>query len=125
MATRSPNPDDPDQPAGADPAPTGSKGDAAGGVLDEATQIQLLEAYHTFPGSFTIVLITRPDDAFVALLQATVAAEQGVDTFEIEVRPSRKGNYVAYRVHVHVSSARAALDRRRVLAALPDLYAVF
>jgi len=119
MAPRAPDPDD------TDPAPPEAKSDAASGVLDEATQIQLLETYHTFPGSFTIVLITRPDESFVALLQATVAAEQGIDMFEIEVRPSSKGNYVAYRVHVHVSSARAALDRRRVLAALPDLYAVF
>lgn len=95
------------------------------GTLDEDTQIALLEAHYTFPGAFTIVLITRPDDAFYALLQATVAAEQGVDSYEIEVRPSRQGNYVAYRVHVHVHSARMALNRRRVLAALPDLYAVF
>lgn len=94
-------------------------------TLDEATQIALLEAYHTFPGRFTIVLITRPDEAFFALLQATVVAEQGIDEFEIEVRPSKKGNYAAYRVHVHVSSAQAALNRRRVLATLPDLYAVF
>lgn len=95
------------------------------GTLDEATQIALLEAYHTFPGLFTIVLITRPDEAFFALLQATVAAEQGIDAFEIEVRPSRQGHYVAYRVHVHVPSAHSALNRRRVLAALPDLFAVF
>lgn len=95
------------------------------GPLDEATQISLLETYYAFPGLFTIVVITRPDQEFFALLQATVAAEQGVDAFEIEVRPSRQGHYVAYRVHVHVASAHAALNRRRVLAALPDLYAVF
>ncbi|MCC7019958.1 MAG: DUF493 domain-containing protein [Ardenticatenales bacterium] len=123
MATHAPDREVPASP------PAEADGDAApeatDGVLDEATQIQLLETYHTFPGPFTIVLITSADEAFVALLQATVAAEQGIDSFEIEVRPSRKGNYVAYRIHVHVANARAALDRRRVLATLPDLYAVF
>ncbi len=111
------SPPDPDPPF-----PIGVNDD---GSLDEATQIALLEAHYAFPGAFTIVLITRPDEAFFALLQATLAAEQGVDAFEIETRPSRKGNYVSYRVHVHVHSARTALQRRRVLAALPDLYAVF
>ena len=111
----------PDGDDSLDPAPSGD----LNGPMDEATQIALLEAYYAFPGPFTIVLITRPDEEFYALLQATVAAEQGADTFEIEVRPSRQGHYVAYRVHVHVGSAQVALNRRRVLATLPDLYAVF
>lgn len=124
----SPEAPPPDGPTGTDDV--ADAGDRApsrdlSGPLDEATQISLLETYYAFPGLFTIVIITRPDQEFFALLQATVAAEQGVDAFEIEVRPSRQGHYVAYRVHVHVSSAHAALNRRRVLAALPDLYAVF
>lgn len=127
---KSKSPDGPDAPPSDGPtdAPKADGSKPArelDGPLDEATQISLLETYHSFPGLFMIVLITRPSDEFFALLQATVAAEQGVDAFEIEVRPSRQGNYAAYRVNVHVASAHHALNRRRVLAALPDLYAVF
>lgn len=81
---------------------------------DRAAAIALLEAEHTFPGTFQfrVVVHAAARDAVVAAL--TAAGELG----EVTDRPSRGGKYLSLRVPLQLQSAEQVLD---VYALLGDL----
>jgi putative lipoic acid-binding regulatory protein len=75
--------------------------------------IELLEANHVFPGSFSLSVIARTDDAVEAAVLAAAAAAVGLDgplaKDAHERRPSAHGKYVSHRLRVPCASAEAVL----------------
>jgi uncharacterized protein len=69
--------------------------------------IELLEAHHVFPGTFSLSVIARSDENVEAAVLA--AAAFGLDgplaPGAHERRPSAQGKYVSHRLHVPVASA--------------------
>jgi len=92
--------------------------------LDAQTRIDLIEGAHDLPGKFPVVVIAARDAEFHAMLMATVAAEQGDDPFTVSERRSRAGNYIAYRLELHVADGRIALSRKAVIGNLPGVVAL-
>lgn len=92
--------------------------------LDEALSIELIEDAHSLPGIYPVVVIAARDEEFREILLATVESEQDGDPFTITVRESSRGNFISYRVELHVESGRAALDRKAALAALEGVVTV-
>ena len=86
--------------------------------LSDSEMIEALEIGHTFPGDFPIVVIAKHGDDFPKLLEQTVSQAQGDAAYSITERPSSEGRYVSYRVEVHVDSAHAALERKRLISGL-------
>lgn len=142
MADNDPSDDGPKRPAshrnGRLPETGLSSGDLAGGEgdqperrffgmedLDEDMSIALIEDAHSLPGIYPVVVIAARGDTFRATLVATVELEQQGDPFTITHRESSQGNFISYRVELHVESGRDALQRKSVLAALEGVVAVF
>lgn len=94
-------------------------------LIDEEMSIALIEDAHSLPGVYPVVVIAARDEAFRALLLATVESEQRGDPFTITDRKSSRGNFISYRVELHVDSGRAALKRKAALAALEGVVTVF
>jgi putative lipoic acid-binding regulatory protein len=97
-----------------------SNGRQANGHGDgtDAELVAAMERQHDFPGFYPVVVIARRDVDFEARLRGAVAAQQGAAPWRITERRSRRGNYVSYRVELHVDTARIALARKAVLAGL-------
>jgi putative lipoic acid-binding regulatory protein len=74
--------------------------------------IELLEANHGFPGTFSLSVIARGDDAVEAavLAAAAVGLEEPLGEGAHQRRPSTHGKYVSHRLTVPVASAEAVLD---------------
>jgi putative lipoic acid-binding regulatory protein len=90
-------------------------------VNADETITAAMEEVYDFPGYYPVVVIARRGLDFEAVLQATLAAAQGDAPFRVRERASRAGNYVSYRVEVHVSTAHQALARKNLLADLPGV----
>jgi putative lipoic acid-binding regulatory protein len=85
---------------------------------DDRLLLDSIASAHQFPGYYPIVVIARREAAFQARLHAAVTSDQDGAPFRIRERPSRQGNYIAYRVEVYVDSPEIALARKSALAAL-------
>lgn len=85
---------------------------------DRDNLIRAMEDEYDFPGYYPITLIARNDDTFSSNLQAALEYEQDGAGFEITERPSRKNNYISYRITVYVDSAEEALQRKDFLREL-------
>lgn len=74
--------------------------------------IALLEANHEFPGSFSLSVIARNDEAVTAaiLAAASVGSEKVFEVDAHERKPSAGGKYVSHRLIVFVPTADAVLD---------------
>jgi putative lipoic acid-binding regulatory protein len=74
--------------------------------------IELLEANHGFPCSFSLSVIARSDDAVEAALLAAAGVglpeQLGKDAHHR--KPSTHGKYVSHRLNVPCQSAEAVLD---------------
>jgi putative lipoic acid-binding regulatory protein len=73
--------------------------------------IELLEAQHVFPGSFSVSVIARNDeDVAAAVLAAAAVGLDGPLGAEAHERlPSAHGKYVSHRLKVPCASAEAVL----------------
>jgi putative lipoic acid-binding regulatory protein len=74
--------------------------------------IELLEANHVFPGTFSLSVIARGDDAVEAavLAAAAVGLDGPLGEGAHQRRPSAQGKYVSHRLSVPVASAEAVLE---------------
>ena len=74
--------------------------------------IDLLEANHGFPCSFSLSVIARSDDAVEAALLAAAAVGLAEPLGEgaHHRKPSTQGKYVSHRLNVPCQSAEAVLD---------------
>jgi putative lipoic acid-binding regulatory protein len=80
--------------------------------------IEAMEKEYKFPGFYPITLIAKSDLKFFAHLSAALEYEQDGKDFEISERPSKKKNYISYRISVFVNSADEALKRKEFLRGL-------
>jgi putative lipoic acid-binding regulatory protein len=96
--------------------------------------IAAMEAAHTFPGHYRVVVIAPAGEEFRLSLLALVrtlqaedltdaddsgASSEVVDSlFRLEERSSREGNYVSYHLDIYVTSAEIALQRKDRISAL-------
>jgi putative lipoic acid-binding regulatory protein len=73
--------------------------------------IELLEANHAFPCSFSISVIARSDEAVEAAVLAAAAEGLGqpLPADAHERRPSAHGKYVSHRLSVPCGTAEAVL----------------
>lgn len=74
--------------------------------------IELLEANHGFPCSFSLSVIARTDDAVETALLAAAAAglPQPLGKDAHHRHPSAHGKYVSHRLNIPCQSAEAVLD---------------
>lgn len=74
--------------------------------------IELLEANHGFPCSFSLSVIARTDDAVEAALLAAAAVGLGqpLGKDAHHRKPSTHGKYVSHRLNIPCQSAEAVLD---------------
>ncbi len=74
--------------------------------------IDLLEANHAFPCSFSLSVIARSDDAVEAALLAAAAVGLGerLGGDAHHRKPSAHGKYVSHRLSVPCQTAEAVLD---------------
>jgi putative lipoic acid-binding regulatory protein len=74
--------------------------------------IELLEANHGFPCSFSLSVIARSDDAVEAALLAAAAAglAQPLAKEAHRRKPSAHGKYVSHRLSIPCDSADAVLE---------------
>jgi putative lipoic acid-binding regulatory protein len=74
---------------------------------DEKRTIELLEANHSFPGDYPLVVIAHNADQITAAICASVAEELGapVDDQARESRPSSGGKYLSHRLSVRCQEA--------------------
>ena len=74
--------------------------------------IELLEANHGFPCSFSLSVIARTDDAVEAALLAAAAVGLGQPLAKDahHRKPSTHGKYVSHRLNIPCQSAEAVLD---------------
>ncbi len=84
--------------------------------------IELLEAYHTFPGRFTFKAIGRTENGFVARTVAAVRdeLEEPVDP-PYSVRETASGHYVAVTLEVRVQTATQVVAVYQRMAQLAGL----
>ena len=80
--------------------------------------IAAMEERHTFPGFYKVVIIAEAGEDFHAALWQMVEVIQSESPFRLSRRDSSKGGYVAYHLEIHVESARAALERKHLIAGL-------
>ena len=92
--------------------------------LDEEQSIELIESAHELPGIYPVVVIAARDEVFRAILLATIEFEQDGHPFTITDRESSRGNFISYRVEMHVLSGRVALHRKAVLASLTGVVTI-
>src|SRR5262245_54146360 len=73
--------------------------------------IELLEASHVFPGTFSLSVIARSDEIVEAavLAAAAVGLDGPLAVDAHERRPSEHGKYVSHRLQVPVASAEDVL----------------
>jgi putative lipoic acid-binding regulatory protein len=85
----------------------------SGAESPEARQraIELLEANHEFPGTFSLSVIARSEEGIevAVLAAAAVGLDAPLDAGAHERRPSAHGKYVSHRLNVPVASAEAVL----------------
>jgi putative lipoic acid-binding regulatory protein len=74
--------------------------------------IELLEANHGFPCSFSLSVIARTDEAVEAALLAAAAVGlgQALAKDAHHRKPSTHGKYVSHRLNIPCESAEAVLD---------------
>jgi putative lipoic acid-binding regulatory protein len=74
--------------------------------------IELLEANHEFPGTFSLSVIARGDEGVDAavLAAAAVGLEAPLGADAHERRPSAHGKYISHRLHVPVANAEGVLS---------------
>ena len=94
--------------------------------MDELPAIELLEANHTFPGTYTFKAIGQVENGFVARVVAAVRDELGdaVDP-PFRVREAVGGRHVSVTVEPTVQSAQEVLKiyrRIRTMAGLVILW---
>lgn len=85
---------------------------------NRARLIEAMEEKYTFPGYYPVTLIARSDLKFYAQLHAALEYEQDGNDFEIDEQPSRRNNYISYRIKLFVQSADEALNRKEFLRKL-------
>ena len=97
---------------------SGSTGNGHDLPPDDAEIVAAMESQHAFPGYYPVVVIARRGEGFEERLRGAIEAQQGEAPWRLTERRSRQGNYVSYRVELHVDDARTALQRKAVLAEL-------
>jgi putative lipoic acid-binding regulatory protein len=93
---------------------------------DRQRAIDLLEANHVFPGSFSLSVIALNADAVTAavLAAARVGPQNDSATSGHETRPSSAGKYLSHRIIVQVGSAAEVLDLYARLRAVEGVITV-
>ena len=89
--------------------------------------IELLEANHAFPCSFSLSVIARKDDAVEAavLAAAAVGLDAPLGEGAHERRPSAHGKYVSHRLEVPCANAEAVLALYARLRAVDGVITIF
>ena len=89
---------------------------------DRERVLALLEAQHTFPGTFRFRVVVRPAVRSTILSVMGAAAPGGL--IDVTERPSRTGAYVALHLLVAVDRAEEVLGVYDVLARVDGVLAV-
>lgn len=89
--------------------------------MEADAALDLLNASHTFPGSFRFRVVVRTGET--AGVVSAIAAAVGEPAETITERPSRKGTYVSLRVQTPVQSAQQVLDVYAVLKTMDEVLA--
>lgn len=77
--------------------------------MDRAEAIALLEAEHTFPGSFQFRVVVRPTHRDAVVSSMAQSVELPTHVAVVEERPSSKGTYLALRVTLPLTQAEEVL----------------
>ena len=90
--------------------------------MNKLPSIELLEATHQFPGSYTFKVIGRVENGFVARVVAAVRDElaQEVDP-PFRVRETAGGRHVSVTVEPHVQSVHEVLAVYRRMRSVAGL----
>ena len=88
--------------------------------------IELLEANHVFPCSFSLSVIARKDDAVeAAVLAAAVGLDAPLGEGAHVRRPSANGKYISHRLNVPCANAEAVLALYARLRAVDGVITIF
>ena len=91
--------------------------------IDERQQmLDAMEEHYDFPGEYKIVVIAKSGEGFRARLIAHLEIYQAGADYDLRERPSRKGNYIAYHLRIHVVSAEVALERKHTISLLEGVH---
>ena len=88
--------------------------------------IELLEANHVFPCSFSLSVIARKDDTVeAAVLAAAVGLDAPLGEGAHVRRPSANGKYISHRLNVPCANAEAVLALYARLRAVDGVITIF
>jgi putative lipoic acid-binding regulatory protein len=88
---------------------------------DHERVLAAIDEAYDLPGRFPVVLIAPSGSGFRDQLDVELGRLQGDAPFDIRERESRHGNYMSYRIELHVESAEDALAKKSALAELPGV----
>jgi uncharacterized protein len=92
------------------------------GGMSQLPSIELLEATHSFPGTYTIKAIGRSDSRFVARVVAAVReALKSEQDPHYTTRESGDAAHIAVTLEIHVERATQIHDAYNALLSIPDL----
>jgi len=91
--------------------------------MERDRALALLESHHQFPGPFDFRVVVAPPDKELTVAAMLAAAGSGARMEDVGERLSSKGNYLALRVRIHVTSAERVLDVYEVLNGLGHVFA--
>ncbi|MBW1876745.1 MAG: DUF493 domain-containing protein [Deltaproteobacteria bacterium] len=86
--------------------------------MDRDTALALLESHHRFPGFFDFRVVVPSTDKELTVSAMVAGAGPGARVEDVTERVSKKGNYLALRVRIHLDSAGRVLDVYEVLNSL-------
>jgi len=91
--------------------------------MEREQALALLESQHRFPGPFDFRVVVAPPDKELTVSAMLAAAGSSARMEEVSERLSRKGNYLALRVRIHLESAERVLDVYEVLSGFDHVLA--
>lgn len=86
--------------------------------MEREDALELLRDQHDFPGVFKFRVVVRPESVGSVLSAITTAAGEKSTVREVQQRVSRKGNYIALHVDIHLPSAETVLEVYAILQGL-------
>ena len=88
---------------------------------ERSRMLALLEHNHTFPGPYSLRVISRSSQPST-IVSAISAA--GAEVSECTAKPSKTGKYMSYHLVVRVDTAEDVLTVYQVVGALEDVMTV-
>lgn len=88
---------------------------------ERARMLALLEHNHTFPGPYSLRVISRSSEPS-AIVSAVSAV--GAEVADCTAKPSKTGKYMSYHLVVRVNAAEDVLSVYQVVGALEDVLTV-